>query len=110
MGGILAELAGLEPNQLLAELGVARRLTRGLIGFEAEKQVGSEVHIRVAQVVLHMEIVFHLKIALRMNVVLRLKAEVHMWIVLVERKQVETESLIRLELELRVQREFELRM
>ena len=110
MGGILAGLADLEPNQLLAELGVARRLNWGLIEFEAEKQVETEAHIQVAQVVLHMETVFHLKIALRMNVVFRLKTGVHMWIVLVEHKQVETELLIRLELEIRIQVGAESRM
>ena len=104
MGGILAGLAGLEPNQLLAELGVARRLNWGLVEFEAEKQIEAEAHIQVALVVLHMEIALYMKVAFH------LKAEVHMRIVLMEHKRVEAELLTRLELELRVQGEFEPRV
>ena len=101
MGGILTELAGLEPNQLLAELGVARRLNWGPIEFETEKQVETEAHIQVALVVLHMEIALYMKVAFR------LKTGVHMRIVLMEHKQIEAELLARLKLELRVQGEFE---
>ena len=104
MGGILVWLAGLEPSQLLTELGVARRLTRGLIEFEAEKQVETEAHIQVALVVLHMEIALYMKVAFR------LKTGVHMRIVMMEHKQIEVELLARLKLELRIQGEFEPRL